>query len=345
MNQEDIEKHLDKLLNESERELDKVFISRLKTMKDWLRDLYDRFPDGNGINRSQIYKYRRFEKELEMIKSNIHDDYKEAYALVYGLLASQWTENYLRSTYVYEMTLATDMQVAVPSAETIAEMVAHPIPELKLNKVLNYNRNQTLRKLRIELAQGIEAGESYSKMAKRLEDVFGFSRNKARTVARTEAGRVQTESRIRAIEKAEEYGAETKRFWMATLDRKTRQSHRNLDGEFAGKGNLFRYKGMTAIGPSKWVGLNATSMNINCRCDVGTTLDGEYPDSRRARDYGDAEYQQRLADRIDELMADEGITEKQATRKAKRHIYPPSKVMEYQTYDKWRESLLNRGGS
>ncbi|MFP3361915.1 phage head morphogenesis protein, partial [Planococcus sp. SIMBA_143] len=77
----------------------------------------------------------------------------------------------------------------LPSPATIKEALLNPIAELTLPKILQQHRNETVRKINLELAQGIQAGESYWVMAKRLERVLAFSSNKARTVATTEAGR------------------------------------------------------------------------------------------------------------------------------------------------------------
>lgn len=341
MNQESIEEYLDKLLNQSERDLDKVFILRLKEMKRWLAGLYEKYPDGKGINRTAIYKYRRFEKELERIKENIQSDYKEAYAIIYALMSSQYVENYIRSGYVYEMTLTTDMQYSIPSAEVIREAVTNPIKELTLNATLNSHRNQVLRRIRIELGQGIQAGESYSQMAKRLESAFKFSRDKAKMTAVTEAGRSQSKGRLRSIEKVREYVPEsrTDKLWLSSRDMSVRHAHKVLDGQKAGKDDLFEYGGHSAPAPSLF---GVAKLDIRCRCDTLLLIDGKKPDTMRVRDYDNEDYQIRLAQRIEQIMADEGKTEKQATKKAKRQVHPPSKVQEFMDYQTWYKTLLNK---
>lgn len=338
MNQESIEDYLTELLENAEDELDQVFIARLREMKQWLATLYEKYPDGDGISRTQIYKYKRFEKELQFIKGNIQGDYKQAYTLIAGLMGSQYIENYLRSGYIYEMTAQTDMDYVIPSKQTITEAVTNPIKELTLNAVLNQHRNEILRRIRIELGQGIQAGESYNEMAKRLEKALEFSRTKARRVTRTESGRAQTLGRLKSGEQASQY-ADLKKYWMAEMDKRTRTSHRKLDDRKADDEGYFHYKGMEAKGPSLW---GVASMDINCRCDVFYMVNGNKPDTRRARDYDDTDYQKRLAERIEEIMADEGKTAKQADRKAKKQIYPPNKVVEYMDYEKWYQSLKDK---
>lgn len=338
MNQEEIEDQLNEMLDQAEDELSEIFLRRLDSMLQWLSKMHRQYSDGEKISRTEIYKYRRFEKELASIKENIQADYKAAYSLIYGAMSEQYLQNYLKTGYVFEMSSQLDMGYQIPKAETIRQVITNPIKELTLNSTLNKHRNETLRRLRVELGQGIQAGESYSQIAKRLEDTFNFSGRKARTVARTEAGRSQSLGRLKTMEKVKETIDESRldKMWLSSRDTGVRHSHRKLDSQKAGKDGLFEYQGHTAPAPSLF---GVPWLDINCRCDTLFLLEGKKPDTMRVRDYTDADYQQRLADRIEELMADEALTEKQAERKAKKQIRPPSVVKEYMTYDKWYEAL------
>ncbi|MFD2704228.1 phage minor head protein [Salibacterium lacus] len=340
MNQEEIEEYLTEMLEKSEREIDQVFAGRLKSLLDLLGKMHRKHGDGEAISQTEIYKLNRFEKEMERIKEQLHSDYTKLYQEINALMKAQYLQNYLRSGYVYEMTAMMDMGYQIPAAETVNQAILNPIKELTLSSLMNQHRNEIIRKIRVELGQGIQAGESYSQMATRLEDAVGFSRNKARRVARTESGRAQTNGRLASGEQAQQY-ANLEKTWMAELDTRTRTAHRKLDGQEANEDGNFEYRGMEAPGPSRW---NIPSMDINCRCDIFYKVNGKTPDSRRARDYTDAKYQQRLADRMDELMNNEGLTEKQAQDKAKRQIYPPNKVVNWTTYEDWYDSLKKASG-
>ena len=337
--QEEIEEYLNDLLEQTEEELDRVFAERLKTILNQLAEMHRKYSKDGVISRTEMYKYKRFEKEMQFIKDNMQEHYAGVYTAISGLMVSQYRNNYMHSAHLYEIAAKEDMGYQIPSVQTIKEIISNPIKELTLPKILTQHRNEIIRNIRIEIAQGIQAGESYSEMAARLEQRVEFSRQKARRVARTEAGRAQTLGRLKSIEQAKKY-AETDEFWMAELDKKTRKAHRKLDGQERGEDGLFHYKGMKAPGPSLW---GVASMDINCRCDIGTKINGMFPNLRRARDYDNADYQRKLAKKIDEIMADEGKTEKQATRKAKRLVYPPNKVIDYINYDEWYKSLKDKG--
>ena len=67
-------------------------------------------------------------------------------------------------------------------------------------------------------------------------------------------------------------------------------------------------------------------------------VNGKCPKLRRGRNYEDPVYQQKLADRIDMYMED-GLTEKQAEKKAKKEIKPPSLVIPYKSHEEWKKTL------
>lgn len=282
MNQEMIEEHLDKMLHQSERDIDRVFANRLKSLHDLLGKMFREHSDKGTISRSKIYAYNRFEKEMEHIKQLIHSDYKALYSEINSLMKQQYLDNYLMSGYVYEMTAGQDMGYSIPNAETIAQAILNPIADLTLPKLMQQHRNEVIRKIRIEIASGIQAGEGYATIAKRLEDTVNFSAHKARTVAITEAGRVQVEGRLKSAEHAEKH-AKLEKYWMSTLDKKTRLSHRKLDMVKADKDGYFHLRGMKAKGPSLWMGPGAVSEIVNCRCDLYYTVNGKQPEVRRAR--------------------------------------------------------------
>jgi len=64
---------------------------------------------------------------------------------------------------------------------------------ITLPKIFEAHRNDIIRRLNIEIAQSLQAGESYTDMAIRIEKAMGWTRKKAILVARTEGGRVRSQ--------------------------------------------------------------------------------------------------------------------------------------------------------
>lgn len=119
--------------------------------------------------------------------------------------------------------------------------------------------------------------------------------------------------------------------WNAALDMDTRPDHRKLDGQEADKNGYSHIHSLKAKGPHLF---GVAKEDFNCRCVKIYKVDGILPDTRRARDYQDSKYQQKIVDRMDELLAD-GMTVKQAEMQAKKEISAPNVTVPYQSYDEW----------
>ena len=103
----------------------------------------------------------------------------------------------------------------------------------------------------------------YSEMARNIAGYAGISKNKAMRIARTEAHRIQCKATADAQWKAKEKGADVVKQWDASLDGKTRDTHRLLDGQIRELDEPFEVMGMTAMEPG---GFGDPSEDCNCRC-------------------------------------------------------------------------------
>lgn len=126
--------------------------------------------------------------------------------------------------------------------------------------------------IRSELSRGIVEGKSYNeiaeKLAKHMEQTpFNKAKNNAMRIARTEGGRIQSQAQMDAMEKAKSKGADIVKQWDATLDGRTRETHRELDGQIRELDEDF-------IVPSTKSAANAPRMfgiaseDCNCRCQM-----------------------------------------------------------------------------
>lgn len=114
-----------------------------------------------------------------------------------------------------------------------------------------------------EISRGISNAAMYSEMARNIAGYAGISKNKAMRIARTEAHRIQCKATADAQWKAKEKGADVVKQWDASLDGKTRDTHRLLDGQIRELDEPFEVMGMTAMEPG---GFGDPSEDCNCRC-------------------------------------------------------------------------------
>lgn len=134
-----------------------------------------------------------------------------------------------------------------------------------------------------EISRGIASNMLYPEITGNVRRAAGIPYRRARTIVRTEAGRIQEQATMDAAEKAVSKGADLVKQWSAIRDGKTRDTHRSLDGQIREIEEPFEVGGKTAMQPH---GFGIASEDCNCRC---TTL-------LRARDALDEEEYERLQD-------------------------------------------------
>ena len=152
-----------------------------------------------------------------------------------------------------------------PTIERIMKQRPDLFPQPSVNIPIDqlWNRKQ----LNSSILQGILNGESIPKIAKRLSEVAIKDYKVAVRNARTATTGAENGGRVYSYERAEEMGIELEQEWLATLDGRTRHSHRQLDGEKIKVGGTFS-NGCKFPGDPD----GAPSEVQNCRCTLVAAL-------------------------------------------------------------------------
>lgn len=107
-----------------------------------------------------------------------------------------------------------------------------------------------------------EALEWYD-LAHNINGKMDIGYNNAMRIVRTEGHRIQSASALDAMYAAKEKGADVVKQWDSTLDGKTRDSHRRLDGQLRELDKDFEVEGKTASAPGHF---GSPKEDCNCRC-------------------------------------------------------------------------------
>ena len=116
-----------------------------------------------------------------------------------------------------------------------------------------------------EISRGIASGLAYRDIARNLAATAGVPLSRAKTITRTEGHRIQQTASRDARQRAKDAGADVLKQWDATLDGKTRESHRLVDGEIRETDEKFS-NGLDRPGEP---GGGAGEV-VNCRCVANT---------------------------------------------------------------------------
>ena len=156
-----------------------------------------------------------------------------------------------------------------------------PPPGKKVSKAIAEGKAQLWDKQQLQsvATQSILQGESIEQIADRLATAVGDSDMKAAIRnARTMYTGAENAGRQAAAERATEKGVNITKVWVATLDMRTRHTHRLLDGQRKPIGKPFTVEGDEIMYPCD---LKAKPALIwNCRCTYITQFKGLEKDIR-----------------------------------------------------------------
>lgn len=287
-NQNDIDNYIDKLINQANKEIESLFAKRLKEIKQIIANMYEKYDrDEPQVTWTEFNKYNRLNKELNRIGQMLSQDYREIAKAIKQSQQNVYIEKYMMSLYLYEMASQTSMDFDVPTSQTIQTAIEQPIEFIKLAPTLQKHRDDTLKRIRTHITQGIMSGEGYSKIAKALRDDLGMSKAQSVSVARTETGRALSQAGLDSATVAKDNGLDMKKRWYATKDTRTRDTHRHLDGKTVEIDENFHSSGCVGPAPKLFVGVASAKENIGCRCKLLYYIDeDELPTVMRTKEDG-----------------------------------------------------------
>ena len=239
------------------------------------------------VTWTEFNKYNRLNKELNRIGQMLSQDYREVAKAIKQSQQKVYIEKYMMSLFLYEMASQTSMNFDIPTTQTIQTAIEQPIEFIKLVPTLQKHRDDTLKRIRMHITQGIMSGEGYSKIAKALRDDLGMAKAQSVRVARTETGRALSQAGLDSAMVAKDNGINMKKRWYATKDTRTRDTHRHLDGTSVDIEDNFHSSGCVGPAPKLFVGVASAKENINCRCKLLYYIDeDELPTVMRTKEDG-----------------------------------------------------------
>ena len=220
--------------------------------------------------RSQMMTGLRYEQVLDQVAEAYSNANEVAVAALNGRLPDVYAENANYGGWQVCEASGLDVSFSLMDASTAQRMLTAgealiALPALNVAKDLAWNR----KLLASQLTQGVLLGDSIPKLAKRVQRVTGSNYAAAVRTARTAVTGAENAGRVESYRRANAMGIKSQKEWLATLDGRTRHSHRQLDQEKVPEGEKFengcRYPG-DPQGPYSEI--------CNCRCTLVPALEG-----------------------------------------------------------------------
>lgn len=204
------------------------------------------------------------DKEYKTVSDYLHDCYENGYIGTMYDLAGQ----------DIPLIMPIDQKQVVRAVELDAKLTTKKRytdeqgNRVSLYEKLGANVDELKKDIRFQLGRGIANGSSWNQIGAELakgmkHTPFEKAMNRTVTIARTEGHRIQCQAAMDAQYKAKSAGADVLKQWDSTLDGRTRDTHRRLDGQIRETDELFEVDGKKAMYPG---GFGDPSEDCNCRC-------------------------------------------------------------------------------
>lgn len=145
-----------------------------------------------------------------------------------------------------------------------------PIPEARLDKRKDKRWNK--QKFSSAITQAILQGDSIPQASERLMRVLKMDEDSAVRAARTAITGAENAGRVDSFKRAKRIGIDLEQQWMATLDMRTRHSHRQLDGQHVPVGEKFKVDDVELEFPADPTA--PPEYVYNCRCTLVAWFEG-----------------------------------------------------------------------
>ena len=253
-------KHLKAIYNKAADDIaDKLKISNGK-INVLLKD-FDNLDDvQKSILQSQIYQ-RNFQLSLKKQIDGFLSDLKtDQYKSIDDYLKKSYKTGFIGTMYDLH---GQGIPLVIPIDQKQAAAAIKLDPKISKNLYTKLGEDVAFLKKRIvnNVSRGIATASEYSAIARNIAADSNVGFNRAMRIARTEGHGVQIQAAVDAQYSAKDAGADVVKQWDATLDGRTRESHRKVDGEIRELDEPFS-NGM--MYPSDSAG--GAEEVVNCRC-------------------------------------------------------------------------------
>lgn len=183
--------------------------------------------------KGQVFQGKQWQAKKDQMAKIMGNADKIAMKVINGESVNVFTVNANYTSYDLEHTEGINFGFGAFDNATVANLISKDpqiLPKWKVSEPKNYTWNQ--KNINKAITQGIIQGESLDKISKRVASSLATKNsNTMKTFARTAMTGAQNAGRNQSLMNAKSKGISVVKQWMATLDGRTRDSHRHMDGE------------------------------------------------------------------------------------------------------------------
>jgi len=274
-----------------ERRVASVLRKALDEIRAEMSKIYEKYAVDGILSKADMTRYARYAAMETNIVGKLDPAIKTSLSTIKRLTPEQYNAAFFRTAWTIDTATGLRLNWGIINTKAIRAAFAITDPENKfMAEALKRYSMEARRTIRIALNDGLAQGKSYYKMMKDIRDALNKTNYEAMRIIRTEGQGAISAGAADAYDRALEDGVDGSVVWSSTLDERTRDQHREMDGQVRDADGMFHFPNGEVAPYPCWEGLSAEN-RINCRCKTRMEIAGYSPQLRRTRDQGVIPYQ------------------------------------------------------
>ena len=260
---------------QTDSEVFNFYKDALKMLKIEIKQYIDEY---ETLSFSKQLEAERLIKVADRVDEILTDLNKKSGSIIRQHIDHEFKAGYFGTWYALEGAENVTLDFTMITERYIEELIEKPVAYKTLSKRLYESRANLAKEVANELKMAALRGDGYANVAKNVSELMEANYKQSLRIARTEGGRAQSTGKQKAYKEAEKKGVNLEKRWLSTLDKKTRHSHQELDGQTVGIDEQFVFDSYKADGPRLF---KHAALDINCRCTTIAVVNGIAPDVRK----------------------------------------------------------------
>lgn len=285
-------KMTDEILSDMEKEITEIYASAKEDAQKKAETFFQKFEekdkrlkamvDSGQMSKEEYQQWRtnkymvgaRYKAMADGLAQDMTNANKIAASVINGHLPDVYATNYNWGTYKIEQDARIDTNFMIYDRQTVERLVREKPDLLPMKAKISVPEDLRWNKKQINgvITQGILTGASIPEMAKGLAGVADMNKVSATRNARTMTTSAENGGRIDSYQRATEMGIKLTQEWLATGDARTRDEHRQLNGQEVPVGKPFKVDGYEIKFPADPEA--PPFLVYNCRCCLISNFKG-----------------------------------------------------------------------
>ena len=277
---EELDNLVQKILNMSEKDIQKNYKNTLEDLRTTIRKQYDKYEKNGKLDMKEMSKYDRLKKFDEEVKDRLSNLYKDNNSLIKATLTNICDTT--RDVVIDTAEKKTKKSLmAIKKNLDVEKTVNEEMAGLKWADRTAHHRSEVIYQIQKTLKEGLSQGSTYKEMSDRLTEKLNKDVVQPMRIIRTEGARVHASTQMQAFDKMAEKGLKMTKKWVTAKDERVRDMHRQMNGVIVPYEEDFTLPDGTKTKMPHLSGV--AKHDIHCRCIVTIDFAKNIDDSNKVR--------------------------------------------------------------